>query len=202
MNSKKIVAMLTVSQLTCERDHRYLFEDLSFSLGAGELLQVEGGNGAGKTTLLRILGGLYTDYSGSVSWELASQPLYIGHKPGVKDLLSARENLVWLAGLQQVRADVESIDQALTQVGLRGYEDVLCGAMSEGQRKRVNLARLYLLQAQVWILDEPFSAIDRQGVERLEARMQFHIDAGGAIIVISHQPLSGVTSVQSLRLAK
>ncbi|MFT7385200.1 MAG: heme exporter protein A, partial [Urechidicola sp.] len=192
MNSKKIVAMLTVSQLTCERDHRYLFEDLSFSLGAGELLQVEGGNGAGKTTLLRILGGLYTDYSGSVSWELASQPLYIGHKPGVKDLLSARENLVWLAGLQQVRADVESIDQALTQVGLRGYEDVLCGAMSEGQRKRVNLARLYLLQAQVWILDEPFSAIDRQGVERLEARMQFHIDAGGAIIVISHQPLSGV----------
>jgi heme exporter protein A len=202
MNSKKIVAMLTVSQLTCERDHRYLFEDLSFSLGAGELLQVEGGNGAGKTTLLRILGGLYTDYSGSVSWELASQPLYIGHKPGVKDLLSARENLVWLAGLQQVRADVESIDQALTQVGLRGYEDVLCGAMSEGQRKRVNLARLYLLQAQVWILDEPFSAIDRQGVERLEARMQFHIDAGGAIIVISHQLLSGVTSVQSLRLAK
>ena len=194
--------MLTVSQLTCERDHRYLFEDLSFSLGAGELLQVEGGNGAGKTTLLRILGGLYTDYSGSVSWKLASQPLYIGHKPGVKDLLSARENLVWLAGLQQVRADVESIDQALTQVGLRGYEDVLCGAMSEGQRERVNLARLYLLQAQVWILDEPFSAIDRQGVERLEARMQFHIDAGGAIIVISHQPLSGVTSVQSLRLAK
>jgi heme exporter protein A len=194
--------MLTVSQLTCERDHRCLFENLSFSLGAGQLLQIEGGNGAGKTTLLRILGGLYTDYSGSVSWELASQPLYLGHKPGVKDLLSARENLVWLAGLQQSGIDVDSIDQALSEVGLRGYEEVLCGAMSEGQRKRVNLARLYLLQAQVWILDEPFSAIDRQGVERLEARMQTHIDAGGALIVISHQLLAGVTPVKSLRLGR
>ena len=192
--------MLTVSQLTCERDHRYLFEDLSFVVGAGELLQIEGGNGAGKTTLLRILGGLYTDFSGSVSWDLTSQPLYLGHKPGVKDLLSARENLTWLAGLQQAGVDVATVDQALAEVGLRGYEEVLCGAMSEGQRKRVNLARLYLLQAQAWILDEPFSAIDRQGVERLEARMQTHIDTGGVLIVISHQTLSGVTPMRSLRL--
>jgi heme exporter protein A len=192
--------MLTVSQLTCERDHRYLFEDLSFVVGAGELLQIEGGNGAGKTTLLRILGGLYTDFSGSVSWDLTSQPLYLGHKPGVKDLLSARENLTWLAGLQQAGVDVATVDQALAEVGLRGYEEVLCGAMSEGQRKRVNLARLYLLQAQAWILDEPFSAIDRQGVERLEARMQAHIDTGGVLIVISHQTLSGVTPMRSLRL--
>ncbi|MFT4720493.1 MAG: heme exporter protein A [Candidatus Azotimanducaceae bacterium] len=192
--------MLTVSQLTCERDHRYLFEDLSFVVGAGELLQIEGGNGAGKTTLLRILGGLYTDFSGSVNWDLTSQPLYLGHKPGVKDLLSARENLTWLAGLQQAGIDVATVDQALAEVGLRGYEEVLCGAMSEGQRKRVNLARLYLLQAQAWILDEPFSAIDRQGVERLEARMQAHIDTGGVLIVISHQTLSGVTPMRSLRL--
>jgi heme exporter protein A len=192
--------MLTVSQLTCERDHRYLFEDLSFVVGAGELLQIEGGNGAGKTTLLRILGGLYTDFSGSVSWDLTSQPLYLGHKPGVKDLLSARENLTWLAGLQQAGVDVATVDQALAEVGLRGYEEVLCGAMSEGQRKRVNLARLYLLQAQAWILDEPFSAIDRQGVERLEARMQAHIDTGGVLIVISHQSLSGIAPMRSLRL--
>jgi len=192
--------MLTVSQLTCERDHRYLFEDLSFVVGAGELLQIEGGNGAGKTTLLRILGGLYTDFSGSVSWDLTLQPLYLGHKPGVKDLLSARENLTWLAGLQQAGINVAMVDQALAEVGLRGYEEVLCGAMSEGQRKRVNLARLYLLQAQAWILDEPFSAIDRQGVERLEARMQTHIDTGGVLIVISHQTLSGVTPMRSLRL--
>jgi heme exporter protein A len=192
--------MLTVSQLTCERDHRYLFEDLSFVVGAGELLQIEGGNGAGKTTLLRILGGLYTDFSGSVSWDLTSQPLYLGHKPGVKDLLSARENLTWLAGLQQAGIDLATVDRALAEVGLRGYEEVLCGAMSEGQRKRVNLARLYLLQAQAWILDEPFSAIDRQGVERLEARMQAHIDTGGVLIVISHQTLSGITPMRSLRL--
>jgi heme exporter protein A len=192
--------MLTVSQLTCERDHRYLFEDLSFVVGAGELLQIEGGNGAGKTTLLRILGGLYTDFSGSVSWDLTSQPLYLGHKPGVKDLLSARENLTWLAGLQQAGIDASTVDRALAEVGLRGYEEVLCGAMSEGQRKRVNLARLYLLQAQAWILDEPFSAIDRQGVERLEARMQAHIDTGGVLIVISHQTLSGITPMRSLRL--
>jgi heme exporter protein A len=194
--------MLNVSQLTCERDHRYLFENLSFSLNAGDLLQIEGGNGAGKTTLLRILGGLYTDYSGSVLWDLASQPLYVGHKPGVKDLLSARENLIWLAGLRQADVDTEAIDEALAEVGLRGYEEVLCGAMSEGQRKRVNLARLYLLQAQAWILDEPFSAIDRQGVERLEARMQNHIDAGGVLVLISHQPLSRVSAVQSLRLGR
>jgi heme exporter protein A len=192
--------MLTVSRLTCERDHRYLFEELSFVVGAGELLQIEGGNGAGKTTLLRILGGLYTDFSGLVSWDLTSQPLYLGHKPGVKDLLSARENLTWLAGLQQAGIDVATVDQALAEVGLRGYEEVLCGAMSEGQRKRVNLARLYLLQAQAWILDEPFSAIDRQGVERLEARMQAHIDTGGVLIVISHQSLSGIAPMRSLRL--
>jgi heme exporter protein A len=192
--------MLNVSQLSCERDHRLLFENLEFSVAPGEVLWIEGSNGAGKTTLLRILSGLYTDYTGQVNWDLPQLPIYLGHKPGVKDLLSARENLNWLASMQQAPVAATAIDAALAKVGLRGFEDVLCGAMSEGQRKRVNLARLYLLDSVAWVLDEPFSAIDVAGIKSLEQRMGEHLDAGGLIILISHQRLALPPAIRSLRL--
>lgn len=177
-----------------------LFEDLTFTVAPGEILRIEGSNGAGKTTLLRILCGLYQDYGGEVAWDLDDYPLFVGHRPGVKDLLSPRENLRWLASLYQAEARDAQIDGALRDVDLRGFEDQPCGALSEGQRKRVNLARLYLLQSPAWILDEPFSSIDVDGIDKLEQAMARHLDGGGMILLTSHQSLKLDREVRSLRL--
>jgi heme exporter protein A len=177
-----------------------LFQDVSFSVSEGEMLRVEGGNGAGKTTLLRILCGLFQDYTGEVTWDLPDFPVYVGHRPGVKDQLTARENLRWLSNLYDAGCDDEGIDQALAQVGLGGYEQVTCGAMSQGQRKRVNLARLCLLQSPAWLLDEPFSSIDTDGVAQLELMIKAQLERGGIVLLISHQGLTVDTKVQSLKL--
>ncbi len=191
--------MLQASHLTCERDHRVLFEDLSFDIEAGRALLVTGPNGAGKSTLLRMLAGLYEDYEGVIDWTVDEYPLYVGHRHGVKDGMSAAENLRWSATLYGQDVSAAELNEALAQVALRGFEHVLCGAMSEGQRKRVNLARLFLLENPVWILDEPLSSIDAAGVTRLEARFDAHLATGGVLIATSHQALS-LTTVDSLSL--
>ena len=196
------VAMLQTSKLCCEREQRVLFEDLTFTVAPGEILRIEGSNGTGKTTLLRILCGLYQDYMGEVEWDLDDYPLFVGHKPGVKDLLTSRENLKWLAQLYGSEASDEEITSALHDVGLRGFEDVPCGSLSEGQRKRVNLSRLYLLRSPAWILDEPFSSIDVEGVAKLEQSMATHLDGGGMILLTSHQSLALDREVRSLRLGR
>jgi len=192
--------MLQVNQLTCEREHRILFENVCFSVQSGELLRVEGSNGTGKTTLLRILCGLYEEYEGEVAWETEQYPLYIGHKPGVKDQLTALENLTWLSQLSGREDSRSALMEALGQVSLAGFEDVPCGSMSEGQRKRVNLARLFLSLPDVLILDEPFSAIDVAGVERLEHRMAEHLKNGGVIILTSHQAVNIDANLRTLGL--
>jgi heme exporter protein A len=166
-----------------------LFEHLSFAVSPGELLLIKGRNGSGKTTLLKILTGLFEDYSGEVTWSLDSWPLFISHKPGVKGQLSARENLTWLARLHQSSVSANQIDDALYAVGLAGFEDVNCDSMSEGQRKRVNLARLFLIDSPAWILDEPLSAIDVDGVALLQERIERYLDGGGMVIMTSHQAL-------------
>ena len=193
--------MLQVQDLYCERQRRILFERLSFSVRPGELLQIKGSNGSGKTTLLKILTGLYEDYTGEVDWDLTSWPLFVSHKPGVKDQLTAMENLEWLAGLQQGGVDRLEVDRALLAVGLAGYQDVLCGTMSEGQRKRVNLARLFFVRSHAWILDEPLSAIDVEGVRLLQERIGSHLDDGGLVIVTSHQSLDVAHEVRYLDLS-
>jgi len=192
--------MLQVNQLTCEREQRVLFENVSFSVQSGELLRVEGGNGTGKTTLLRILCGLYEDHEGEVTWETAQYPLYVGHKPGVKDQLTAFENLTWLCQLSGRSHSHQALMEALERVNLRGFEGVPCGSMSEGQRKRVNLARLFLPLPDALILDEPFSAIDVAGVEWLENRMREHLGNGGVIILTSHQTVNLDARVRTLSL--
>ena len=192
--------MLEVQDLYCERQRRILFDDLSFTVQPGELLQIKGRNGSGKTTLLKVLTGLYEDYSGDVSWNLDSWPLFVSHKPGVKDQLTARENLKWLADLYQGGAGWGAIDIALAAVGLEGFEDSLCGTMSEGQRKRVNLARLFILQSPAWILDEPLSAIDVDGVKMIEDRMTAHLKDGGIVILTSHQALEVGVEVRELNI--
>jgi len=191
--------LLCAEGLGLERGGRLLFQNLGVRIAAGELVQIEGANGAGKTSLLRILAGLSRHgFEGRVT---ARAPLlYIGHQSGVKGLLSPRENLQWHVAGEGSPSAVE-IERALDTVGLRGYEDVPAHTLSAGQHRRVNLARLYLQQAPLWLLDEPFTAIDRAGVERLQSRFAQHIGGGGAVVLTSHQRLDGALPVRTLSLA-
>lgn len=196
--------------LSCERDFRVLFESLDLAVSAGEVLQVEGPNGSGKTTLLRVLTGLSEASAGEVRWR--GEPLrkvrqnyyqemqYLGHAAGIKQSLTARENLRWHAALAGLDCEAD-IDDALAKVGLRGYEDVPCHTLSAGQQRRVNLARLHLTPAKLWILDEPFTAIDKAGVEAIESLLIQQASQGGAVILTSHQDLQHVPGLRKLELA-
>lgn len=190
--------LLAAQNLSLARGGRQLFSGLSFEVSAGDLVQVEGCNGAGKTSLIRILAGLSRyGFDGSVARNDAI--LYLGHHSAVKDMLSPRENLAWsVSGRGQYGMD--EIDRALDKVGLYGYEDVPSHALSAGQHRRVNLARLYLSDCPVWLLDEPFTAIDKVGVKSLEELFVTHVSSGGAIVVTSHQPLVVDYPVHSLPL--
>jgi heme exporter protein A len=201
--------LLQASALFCERDDRVLFSDLSFSLFPGELMQVQGSNGSGKTTLLRILCGLNSSYEGEIYWDgvaidedresfLASL-LYIGHRVGVNKILTARENLRWSSALHAPVTDAD-IDAALEGVGLAGYADVVCRNMSAGQQQRVSLARLLLSPARLWVLDEPFTTLDVNGVKTLERLLADHAGRGGAVLVTTHHKLDVTYELRRLNL--
>lgn len=200
---------LTLENLACERDDRLLFQGLQYVCGSGALVQIVGHNGAGKTTLLRTIAGLLPVETGSVLWcgkDIAAQRsffnqqlLFLGHQTPIKSELTTRENLSWLCQLH-LAMPARALDHALAEVGLYGYEETLCGALSAGQRRRVLLAQLYLSPAPLWILDEPFTAIDRAGVEALEALLQQHSARGGIALLTSHQRLS-LNGLVTLNLA-
>ena len=182
--------------LCCERDDRHLFRDLSFTVAPGEWVQIAGGNGAGKTTLLRMLTGIIRPDGGEVRWQeksvsrhregLHAHLLWIGHQPGIKMRLTALQNIAFF------HPDASPSERlaALGLVGLAGYEDVPVATLSAGQQRNVALARLWLTRAALWILDEPFTAIDVNGVERLTQRMAQHTEQGGIVILTTHQPLN------------
>lgn len=191
---------LEVKQLYTDRDDRVLFSDLSFHLNAGQLFQIAGPNGSGKTSLLRILAGLSSRYSGEVLWQGKSlqknrhdylqQLLYIGHGAGIKAVLSPLENLRWSCALRGAEdSDVVLLD-ALNKVGLRGFEEQPCFSLSAGQQRRVNLARLFCIPAQLWILDEPFTAIDQGGVCEIEQWLSEFVSGGGSVLLTTHHKLS------------
>ena len=190
---------LEFQQFTCVRNEAPLFHPLNFTASPGEMIQIVGPNGAGKTTFLRAVSGLFDHTEGRYLWdgkpisrmvyERAVSLLYLGHHPGVKGALSAAENLHWYAGLYG--ADAGQIGAALAEVGLMGYEDTLCQQMSAGQQRRVALARLFITKAQVWVLDEPFTAIDVAGVSRLEAKLQQHAAAGDEFVDLLVRQIEG-----------
>lgn len=201
--------LLELRNISCERDERVLFCDLNLEVRSGDIVQIEGPNGSGKTTLLRTLTTTSADYSGELLWkgqplakarvDYLNQLLYVGHLPGVKKALSPRENLAWYAGMNNGHQRL-SLEQALEEVGLFGYEDTPCYHLSAGQMRRVALARLFLTPARLWVLDEPFTAIDVQGVDNLQRLMQEHASGGGAVVLTTHQPLTieGVRRVNLL----
>lgn len=202
--------LLTLEQLTCERDERPLFSGLNLDLCTGQAFQILGPNGSGKTTLLRTLAGLSTPARGRILWrgrpqrrclwDFRQSLLYIGHAPGVKAALTPLENLRWYEALSAGRQQGDP-REALARVGLAGYEEQPCYQLSAGQLRRVALARLYLSEAPLWILDEPFTAIDRRGVAELEERMAAHTARGGAVVLTSHQAVD-VSVLQTLDLTE
>ena len=201
--------MLEAADLRCERGGRVLFERLSFRLGAGEFLRVSGANGSGKTSLLRVLCGLLTPSRGSVRWkgepvaalreEYARQLVYLGHAPAVKGDLTAEENLSIACTLAGVAASRDAVKSALARFALP--DDVPVRRLSQGQRRRAALARLALSGGvPMWLLDEPFAALDAEGIERLGALLSGHAEKGGAIVFTTHQD-PGFAATRTLELA-
>lgn len=191
--------MLEVKNLTAIRDERVLFEGLSFTIQSGELVQIEGRNGTGKTTLLRIVTGLGDRDDGEIHWNNVNieadrdsyhqELLFLGHQTGVKRELTALENLRFYQAVHAAGTQEEDLYQALTQVGLAGREDVPVAQLSAGQQRRVALARLWLSRQKLWILDEPLTAIDKQGVKVLEALFLQHAEQGGIVVLTTHQDM-------------
>lgn len=201
--------LLQLRNLSCQRDNRSLFEGLSCDIHAGNIVQIEGPNGSGKTSLLRILTGISNEFSGDVLWrgqsiatdrlDYLNHLLYLGHLPGVKKALTPRENCHCWSGLNQGHLQV-SIDESLSAVGLQGFEDTPCHQLSAGQLRRVALSRLYMTPTPVWILDEPFTAIDKAGVEKLQRLMAEHCGGGGCVILTTHQDI-GLDNVVKVQLS-
>ena len=208
-SSPQSQSLLTLNKLRCERDDRVLFDQLACEISAGDIVQIHGPNGSGKTSLLRIILGLSQEFEGEICWrgepmakglvDFRQNLLYIGHLPAINRSLTPIENLQWFGSLGG-QAVFKALEDALAAVGLRGYEDIPGHHLSAGQHRRVALARLYLSQAQLWILDEPFTAIDVHGVDKLRQLFANHAQQGGAVILTTHQDL-GLDRVKLLDLA-
>ncbi|MGB2182210.1 MAG: cytochrome c biogenesis heme-transporting ATPase CcmA [Pseudomonadales bacterium] len=191
--------LLQVAQLACERDERCLFSGLQFSVRAGEIWHIKGPNGSGKTSLLRQLAGLLPVDKGDISFPAEKSLLYIGHKLALKEQLTANENLAWLTALSTPSTEQQRYS-ALAKVGLRGFEETLVAHLSAGQKRRVALARLHLQTAPLWLLDEPLTAMDQEGIKDQQGWFSEHLEKGGAMVFTSHQDL-GIDGVKVIDLS-
>jgi heme exporter protein A len=192
--------MLEARALTCVRGDKKLFADLTFQVGPGECLHVRGENGVGKTSLLRLLTGLSKPEAGEVLWKDQSisvdpkvfhrELLFLGHRDALKEDLSALENLQMYAALDNVQLPLDSALAALVRFGLRGRENLPVHYLSAGQKRRVLMARMSTRRASLWILDEPFNALDVHAVAELQGLIAEHTAAGGLAVLTSHQAVS------------
>jgi heme exporter protein A len=203
--------MLQTQNLAARRGDALLFSEVSFSLDPGTALLVRGPNGSGKTTLLRILAGLTQPAAGTVAWRgeridpfdarLRSETLFIGHVPALKDELTALENLASVASLHGARASEDELREALAAWSLSRQRALPARVLSQGQRRRVGLARLQLVARPLWLLDEPATALDDAGVATLRAAVGAHLGGGGIAVIATHQELGlPSTASRSLRL--
>lgn len=191
--------MLSAHGLTCARGERRLFTGLDFELGVGEWLHVRGENGVGKTSLLRLLAGLSMPAEGEVRWggqsiqrvgtEYRRNLVYFGHRSALKEDLSALENVRCASAIDGAELPDPSAMAALYRFGLKGREDLPVRVLSAGQKRRVMLARLATRTTRLWVLDEPFTALDTKAVELLAAVLCEHVACGGMAVLTSHQPM-------------
>ena len=197
--------MLSVSDLECQRGDRRLFSGVGFRLGDGELMYLQGRNGTGKTSLLRLLCGLLPPAGGEISWR--GQPIkrlgedyrrelcFLGHHNAIKEELTPLENLSISAALAATPLDTEQALDALAQLGLAGREDLPCRYLSQGQKRRVALSRLVFDQRPLWLLDEPFVALDTAAVELVASLIGAHLQRGGLAVLTTHQSVEIVGGI-------
>ena len=188
------MSKLIVNNLSCQRGYKLLFENLSFELNSGEVLKISGPNGSGKTSLMKILAGLSSFETGSIDYDdtkINSERynldfLYLGHLAALSPELSCLENLKYTMRLGNDSLDLDFSD-ALKKVGLKKFENELVGKLSAGQKKRIALSLLFITQSKVWLLDEPFSALDSKAIKIIETRVEDHCNSGGICILTTHQ---------------
>ncbi len=192
--------MLQGNNLACVRGDRKLFEGINFSLEVGGLMQVRGPNGSGKTSLLRMLCGLSVPACGEIHWRSAairalggeyySVLTYIGHLGGSKDDLTVIENLRISSALAGVEINQAEAREALQHMGLAGRETLPVKVLSQGQRRRVALARLLVCKTVLWILDEPLAALDTMAVTIIRDLLEHHLAQGGMVVMTTHQEIN------------
>lgn len=206
------MSILELRHLECRRGTRTLFTGLSRHVEQGQLLRVEGCNGAGKTSLLRTVCGLTAPVQGEVIWLGRALPLwgttfhqqlvYLGHAPALKDDLSAIENVQAALSLNGSRISPSQAGEALAQTGLSQSTQIPVRSLSQGQRKRVALARLPLsAHARLWVLDEPFNALDTAAAAWLIECLSLQLQRGGVVVLTSHQAVEWKTPISEMSIA-
>lgn len=192
------MSILNINNLQCIRRDNILFQRLNFVLEDAGLLQIDGVNGSGKSSLLQMCVGLIQASEGEVSWngenintcryQFQSEMTYFGHSNGVKAGLTALENMKVMHALSGSKEKTD-YSLVLKQIGLAGMEDVLLSRMSAGQKRRVGLTRIFMAPSKLWLLDEPFNALDKHGKQIIEQLIVKHCKAGGMVIFATHQTM-------------
>lgn len=203
--------MLSVHDLEYLRGERLLFTGLSFSLQPFEIIQVEGANGSGKTSLLRLVAGLGLATEGQICWQgenirdcrehYHQSLIYLGHGLGIKDALTPLENLMHAMAISGASLPGIGPEQALENVGLKDFAGLPASQLSAGQNQRIALARLLLHPGKLWILDEPYTALDRQGVRMLNDMLGSHLASGGMVLLTSHQAVEISSLIRKVSLS-